>query len=116
MLFTRKIVDTVSVSLETEERESLEKALDVLHKLALNCDRYNSSVESNLNEDFDDFKFLVRGAHNYLEELVDTFDYSNDVHFTNEIEDDGDIPAEEDEDEDSKEDTEESEESEEESE
>ncbi len=113
MLFTRKIVDTVNVSLETEERESLEKALDVLHKLALNCDRYNSTVESHLNEDFDDFKFLVRSAHNYLGELVDTFDYSNDVHFMNEIEDDGDDSEDE---EDSEEDTEDSEESEEESE
>lgn len=116
MLFTRKIVDTVNVSLETEEKESLEKALDVLHKLALNCDRYNSSVESHLNEDFDDFKFLVRGAHNYLEELVDTFDYSNDIHFMNEIEDDGDVPEEEDEDENPEENTEDSAESEEESE
>ncbi len=116
MLFTRKIVDTVNVSLETEERESLEKALDVLHKLALNCDRYYSSVEANLNEEFDDFKFSVRSAYINLQELVDTFDYSNDAHFVNEIEDDGDDPEEEDEDEDSEENTEDSEESEEESE
>jgi hypothetical protein len=116
MLFTRKIVDTVNVSLETEERESLEKALDVLHKLALNCDRYYVSVDGNLNEDFDYFKFLVRSAHCHLGELVDLFDHSNDIHLINEFEDDGDDPEEEDEDEDSEENTEDSEDSEEESE